>query len=234
MSGTGNPIKTRAQAPPQVSYWQPRARWPQVTRALGTLAVGAAPPLGQPNAQATSPGAASLTAAKSDLPLVNCRTSVAKSKSSCSLLHLLLTCHSAFPQATRPVTFNQLPMPTGGVQFTVQHSPPAPLRNSDTSPRWKLPPATASPHVAQSLLRARHGSCQHVSLLDTRPVKHDLPSLLLDSEGPGIQQPLARSHAVGTRERFQPDIQLFVAQSTEPPNYSLLPPSLFTLQCLHR
>ena len=55
--------------------------------------------------------------------LVNSRTTpqafVAKFKSSCPLPHLLLSCHSAFPQAPRTVAFERLPMPIGSAQFKV-------------------------------------------------------------------------------------------------------------------
>lgn len=186
MSGTGNPGPAPSAvlaAEGQVAPGDPSAG----DTGRGTLAGGAAPPLGQPNTKATSRErpASRLPSQPSRLSTAEPpQASAAKSKSSCSLPHLLLTCHSAFPRAARPVTFNQLPMPAGGAQVRVQHSPPGSAQkdSSDTSPPQKLarppprPPATASRHMARCVLRARHGGCQHVSLhaaiLDTRPVKH--------------------------------------------------------------
>lgn len=170
LSGTGNPIQTKAQAPPPGPSWQPWARWPQVTPALGTWAVGAAPPLGQPDAKATSAGAASLSAARSALPPWSTaeppQASTAKSKSGCSLPRLLRTCRSACPQAARPVTFHRRPVPAGGAPFRVQHSPPGSAQkdSGDTSP-----PRTLAPRPGQPSRGSVSAACQARRLSARRP-----------------------------------------------------------------
>lgn len=93
---------------------------------------------------------------------------MAKSKSSCSLPHLLLTCHSAFPRAVRPVTFNQLPVPTGGARFRVQHSPPGSAQEHSVTPLvpGRFPQQQRASRGSEPL-RARPCGCQHIGLLDT-------------------------------------------------------------------
>lgn len=173
------PNPNHSPGPAPMPPWQPRARWPQVTRAPGTLAAGAGPPLGQPSARA-----AALGAAKSALPPVSCRPAPGRG---CQV-HV-----QPFPRS--PAADLPLSLPTGGeacnlsspargnwrclVRSPAQPSLPGSAQkdSSDTSPRPEPGPGPGQPsHGAVSAAcRAQRLSAHQPPrrvLLHARPGGH--------------------------------------------------------------